>query len=371
LKITRVEVFPVTIPYPEAYVMASSSTAARNEVIIKVHTDQGIVGLGEAVARHERGQTQEVMTIVLAKYFAPALIGEDPLDIERIIDKLGGMDCPWLSTLHAVDNALYDIMGKAFGVPVYQLLGGAVRKSISLTRSLPIKSPGEMAERAVALKEQGYHTLTVKIGFDPNEDMERLMAVKRAVGDWPPLEVDPNEGYTADVAIQTLKPVQDLLTCVEQPVSRYDFMGMAKVAAALDTPVAADQMLTSARHVALAARLGAADVMCLKLPEVGGIALSRKFLEVARAFNLPVTMGSGHPLGVGTAALHHFAAAMEWVRPPIGYGSPLERFANDIVTEPAIVRNGEVTVSDKPGLGVELDETMMKKYAVKITVDHD
>jgi L-alanine-DL-glutamate epimerase-like enolase superfamily enzyme len=99
--------------------------------------------------------------------------------------------------------------------------------------------------------------------------------------------------------------------------------------------------------------------------------LGRKFLEVAWAFNLPVTMGSGHPLGVGTAALHHFAAAMEWVRPPIGYGSPLERFPKDIVTEPALIKNGEVTVSDKPGLAMELDEVMMRKYAVKIIIDHD
>ena len=244
LKITRVEVYPVTISYPEAYVMASSSTAARDEVIIKVHTDQGVVGLGEAV-----------------------------------------------------DNALYDIMGKAFGAPVYQLLGGAARKTISVTRSLPIKSPGERAERAVALKERGYHTLTIKIGFDPNEDIGRLMAVKRAVGKWPPLEVDPNEVYTADVAIQTLKPVQDLITCVEQPVSRYDFLGMAKVTAALDTPVAADQILTSARNVALAAHLGAADIMCMKLPEMGGNCLGPQVPGGGLGLQPPCHHGLGAPPG--------------------------------------------------------------------------
>ena len=363
MRITRVEIIPVSVPYPEPYVVASSSKSHQADVLLKVHTDEGIVGLGEAVYRPLRGCTLEVMVAVLQHHLGPLLIGEDPLRIERIIAKLGGMDSPWLPALHAVDLALWDIKGKYLNLPVYELLGGAARRTITLSRSLPVKAPGEMAERAVALKEAGYRLLTVKIGFDPDEDLRRVAAVKDAVGPWPPVEVDANEGYTADVAVRYLRLMEPSITAVEQPTPWWDLHALAEVSRALEVPVIADQSVPSARHVAMCARMGAGDVMCLKLVEVGGITLGRAFVEVAQAHGIPVSMGSAHPLGVGTAAIHHFAAATPWVRLPIGYGSPLERLPDDIVRDPVQVRNGEVHLWDGPGLGVELDEAKVRRWA--------
>lgn len=377
MKITKVEVFPVTIGYPEAYASSHGSRKAQRQVIIKIHTNDGLIGLGEAVYRPKRGMVQEVNVLALSKYFAPGLIGENPLEIDRLIHKfkidnyrLGGSDCPYLSAMHAVDMALYDIWGKAMGVPVYELLGGKVRDRFGLTRSLPVKSPEETAERAVALKEKGYKMLTLKIGVDPEKDIRLALAVKKAVGDLP-LEADANEGYTPDTAISTLRRLEDIITGIEQPIAWWDLLGMAKVCRALDMPVIADQSIPTPRHVALAIKLGAADQFCLKLPEQGGFTMAKETIALAKAANIPVSMGSAHPLGVGTAALMHWVAATEWVRPPVGYGSPLERLVDDIVTEPVKVINGEVAISDKPGLGVELDEAKMRKYAVKITIDHN
>jgi L-alanine-DL-glutamate epimerase-like enolase superfamily enzyme len=297
------------------------------------------------------------------------------LEIQRLIHKIGGSklsgaDSPWLSALHAVDIALYDILGKATGVPLYQFLGGRVRDKIGLSRNLPVRSPEEMAELAVGLKEKGYKLLTVKVGIDPDEDVRRVIAVKKAVGDQFPIEADAGEGYTVDVAISTLKRLEGVLSGIEQPVAWWDYFGMARVCKALDMPVIADQSVPTPRHVSLVLRLEAADQISLKLPEQGGITLASESLAIAKAANIPVSMGSLNPLGVGTAALHHWTTAKEWVRPPIGYGSPLERLGDDIVTEPVQVKNGEVSVSDKPGLGVELDEKKMRQYAVKITVNH-
>lgn len=378
MKITKVEVYPVTIPYPVPYASSHGSRAAQQQTILKIYTDEGVVGLGEAVYRPKRGWVQEVNVIALTKYFAPGLIGENPLEVDRLINqfkidnyRFGGSDCPYLSALHAVDIALYDIWGKAMGVPVHQLLGGKVRSTVGLTRSIPIKSPEETAERAIALKEEGYKMLTLKVGVDPEQDIRLAKAVKKAVGDWPPLEADANEGYTVDEAIRTLRQLEGVFTGIEQPVAWWDLLGMAKVSEALDMPVIADQSIPTPRHVALAIRLGAADQLCLKLPEQGGFTMAKESVAIAKAANIPVSMGSAHPLGVGTAALLHWIAAIEWVRPPIGYGSPLERLGDDIVAEPVEVKNGEVSISDKPGLGVELDEDKMRKYAVKITIDHN
>lgn len=371
MKITKVEIFPVAIPYPEPYLVANWAKPAQGDVIIKVHTDEGIVGLGDAVARPLTGDTQAVLTCVLVNELAPAILGQDPLRIERlVIDRLGGMENPWLPALHAIDIALWDIAGKYYKKPVYELLGGAARRTITLARSLPVKSPEEMAERATALKTSGYKLITVKIGLDPEDDLLRVRAVKEAVGDAVPVEVDGNEGYTLDVAIKYLKQMDPLITGCEQPLARWDLLGAAELAQVLDAPIIADQSINTAHDVALIAKLRAADVICLKLACVGGITLAKKVLATAEAHGLACTMGSAHPLGIGTAAIHHFAAAHPWVRLPVGYGSPLERLPDDIVSDPIMVRDGTVEIWDGPGLGVELDEAKLKKHSSKVTVDY-
>jgi L-alanine-DL-glutamate epimerase-like enolase superfamily enzyme len=368
MKITKVEVFPVAIPYPEPYKVASRAKPAQPDVIVKVHTDEGLVGLGDAVPRPYEGSTQAVATMALVNELGPAIIGQDPLQIERlIIDRLGGMDCPWLAALTAIDLALWDIAGKYYNKPVYELLGGAARRTIGLTRSVPMKSAEVMVERAIKLKEAGYKVVTIKIGLDPEGDVRCVKAVKEAVGDMP-VEVDGNEGYSLE-SLKYLKEMDPYIVACEQPLPRWDLAGAAKVAAALDCALIADQSVFTARDVARLAYFKAADVICLKLATCGGITLGRKVVETAEALGLPVSMGSAHPLGVGTAAIHHFVAAHPWVRTPIGYGSPLERLPDDILVNPIQVKNGEVELWDGPGLGVEVDDAKLKKYASKVNVD--
>lgn len=372
MKITKVEVFPVAIPYPEPYRVANRAKSAQGDVIIKVHTDDGIVGLGDTVSRPFSGHTVAVITSALVNELCPLIIGQDPLQIEAlIVQRLMGMDNPWLPALNAIDIALWDIAGKYYKKPIYELLGGTTRRALTLSRSLPVKSPEEMAERAMALKEQGYKLITVKVGLDPEDDLKRVQAVKRAVSDSVPIEVDGNEGYTLDVAIKYLKQMDHMICGCEQPLPRWDVLGAAELARVLDTPVIADQSVHTARDVALLARLSAADVICLKLAELGGITLTQKALNVAQAHGLTCAMGSGHSLGVGAAAIHHFVAANPWVRLPIGYGSPLERLPDDILLNPIKVKNGIVEVREGPGLGVELDEAKLKKYAYRVTVEYE
>lgn len=369
MKITKVEVFPVAIPYPEPYKVAYRAKPAQPDVVVKIHTDEGIVGYGDAVSRPHEGCTLAVTTSVLVNEMAPAIIGQNPLHIERIIlDRLGGMDCPWYAALCGIDLALWDIAGKFYNKPVYELLGGAARRTITLTRSIPMKSLEIMVEKAIQVKEAGYKVVTVKIGADPEEDLRKVIAVKEAVGDLP-IEVDGNEGYTLE-SVKYLKAMDPYIVACEQPLPRWDLVGMAKVTQALDCAVIADQSVLSARNVALIAHLNAADVICVKLSTFGGITLTRKAVEAAEALGLPCSLGSAHPLGVGAAAIHHFVAATPWVRPPIGYGSPLERLPDDILKESIKVKNGEVELWDGPGLGVEVDDAKLKKYGQKITIDY-
>jgi L-alanine-DL-glutamate epimerase-like enolase superfamily enzyme len=369
MKITQVQALPVSIPYLNPYSDATGTAPTGDHVIVKLHTDEGIIGLGEAthIQVDRTGESQESITLIIRHRLGPMLIGEDPFDIDRIMSKLEGATMGkygFLFSKAAIDCALWDIMGKALQVPVYKLLGGANRKKIRLARSLPIKPPAQMGQDALALKEKGYKLITIKAGMNPKEDIERVAAVRDAVGPTFPIEVDANQGYTADVAVRTLRKMEryDIASC-EQPCPWWDLDGMAEVTRAIDTPIVADESVLTPVDVLNVAKKRAADVICLKLPKSGGVYLSKRMVAIAEAAGLRCTIGSKHPFGVGTAILDHFVAATNEVEDPIGYGSALERFGDDIITEPIQVEDGYITVLEKPGLGVELDEEKMAKYA--------
>jgi L-alanine-DL-glutamate epimerase-like enolase superfamily enzyme len=339
-------------------------------VILKVFTDAGIMGLGEAATGAASAKVYQARDIAeIEHFFGPQVIGQSPFDMEKMIHRF---HMETMAAKHqlsptaasAVLDALYDIMGKTTNRPLYELLGGAVRKTFGVTRSLNLESPEAMAEEALRLKELGYKMITIKVGEGPEIDLQRVAAVRKALGDGYPIEVDASGGYTPDVAIRTIKRMEEYdISGIEQPCLKMDLDGMAEVARAVDTPVIADESAITVSDVMEIVKRRAADVICLKPAKSGGIYISKKMAAVAEAGGLPCSMGSRHPFGIGAAVIHHFTASTACLKPPIGYGSPLERLVDDIVADPCIMKNGEVSVPDGPGLGVELDEAKLKKYA--------
>lgn len=369
MKITRVQCHMVTIPYKNPYRMAPGETRHKKQIIVLIETDEGITGVGETgVTLIERGgETQEAIYFSIQKYMAPLIVGLDPFDIGVVIDRLEGFNqgrTGFLCAKAGIDTALYDIMGKAVNRPVAQLLGGIHRTEFRVSRSLGVKTPREMGEDAQRLKSAGYAMLTIKVGFDVKEDIERVAAVRDAVGANYPLEIDVNGAYTVEVAIPTLKKMERYgIEAVEQPVPWWDLQGMKEVRIALDTPITADESAWTPQDVVNIARAGAADTICLKPIKNGGLFLSRRMAEIAEAAGMGVLTGSKHPLSPGTAALLHFAAAVPCVHGVLGYGSPLERLTDDICDPPLDMnKDGTVTLPKGPGMGVTLSEEKLRKY---------
>jgi L-alanine-DL-glutamate epimerase-like enolase superfamily enzyme len=369
MKITGVRCYMVTIPYRSPYRMAPGETRHKKQIIILVDTDEGITGVGETgVTLIERGgETQEAIYITIKRYFTPLLIGMDPFDISLVIDRLEGFNqgrTGFLCAKAGVDQALYDIMGKATNLPVARLLGGVHRTNFQVSRSLGVKTPKEMAQDALRLKSTGYAMLTIKVGFNVKEDIERVAAVRDAVGSDYPLEIDVNGAYNVEVAIPTLRKMERYgIEAIEQPVPWWDLQGMKEVRLALDTPITADESAWTPHDVANIARAGAADTICLKPVKNGGLFLTRRMAEMAEAAGMGVLMGSKHPLSPGTAAILHFAAALPCVHHVLGYGSPMERLTDD-VCDPPIEMNKDATVSlpAGAGLGINLSEEKLRKY---------
>lgn len=375
MKITNMEVIPLMIPYRVAYQTANGIQPYGSKILVKLHTDEGIVGIGETchINPDRTGEILETIAVALYRYFRPQLIGKNPFNLNDLLAtprRFTNSKYSFQFCLAAVDNALYDIMGKAWNTPVYNLLGGLSRERISVARSIPPLPAKEMAQIALKLKKDGYQLITFKGGFGPKEDLEKLAAVREAVGANFPLEVDFNQAYSPDVAIPVIKQMQQLgITAVEQPGPGWDIDGLAEVRQAIDVPLIAHESVLTVTDVMEIAKKRAADVICLTLPKCGGLRAGLRMVDIADAAGMGCSIGSEHPAGPGTAALRHFCAAVAAVGEPIGYGAPLERFEGDIIKDDLTIDNGYVTPTHGPGLGIELDDAKLARYKAQHVVE--
>lgn len=272
-----------------------------------------------------------------------------------------------------IDLALWDLMGKALDKPAYKLLGGMCDPKILCTYTLSIDTPDKMAEQALVRKRQGYKTLVVKIGREPQDDIERLRLVREAVGEDTNIRLDANEAYRPDQAIQIIRQMEKYKPeLVEEPVKRWDLDGMAKVAQAVDTPISSDESNTSLDTVMRIIQKRAADIINIKISKNGGLYRSKKIAALAEAANIPCIVGGANTYEVGRQACRHFAVSTAQAQ--MGMGSegcaPASQSKVDDVTrqlltyEDVTAGNGYVEVIPGPGLGLELDEGKVRNYTV-------
>ena len=341
-------------------------------ILVKVFTDEGIVGIGECSPMNA-----PVIVAMLEHALKPLVLGEDPFNIERLWNKmfyapykLGPMGAQ-LEAISGIDIALYDIVGKALGVPAYKLLGGAVRDKVevyasSMRRDL---TPRQEAERVEEFAKQGYraykmHSATPWMfdsGFD--QTIKTLKAIRSLAGYDMDLLVDVNNAYTLHRAIQVGRQLEELKVFhFEEPIAAYDYAGYGKLVEALDIPIAAgEQEYTRWQHRDLIT-IGNVDIVQPDVMKSGGITETKKIALLADTYNKSVTVHNTQPT-VGTAAHLHFWASTPNCRYPQEYNiepHPL-RDEYPILKEPLIVKDGFLDVPQGPGLGIELDEKAVAK----------
>jgi len=336
-------------------------------LLVKIHTDEGIVGLGEVSCTPRwSGEDHFTARHFIQTILAPVLIGEDPLRIEALRAKLDQGVARNYFTKASLEMALWDIAGKSAGLPLYRLLGGPVREEIATKWSVSGLEPARSAEIALWAVDQGFQSIKVKVGIDPAADVERVKAVRAAAGDWIRIGVDANGGWPVHSALRILQRLEDQnIFFVEQPVA--DIAGMAQVRRRVSLPVIADESLYTAQDAMVLARSEAADVFSVYVGKAGGIAAARETVAVAEAAGLACTVGSNLEMGVGSAAMIHLAMATRGIRAeefPCDIIGPLY-YEDDLLVEPLLLGNGKARPPERPGLGVELDEEKVRRYIVK------
>lgn len=371
VKITGIETIPIRVPLKPQFAIRSGrggSHAVSPFLLVKVHTDAGLTGIGEASCTPRwSGEDQVTAAHLIRTYLEPLLIGESPLDVGRLEQKFRLAFAANFFTKAAVEMALWDLAGKISGKPVYQLLGGKARESVSTKWSVSGVEPDKAAEIGRWAAGQGFRAMKVKVGLDPDGDVARVKAVRAAVGPMTKLGVDANGGFTPRNAVETIDQLRsEKIYFVEQPLPPEEMLATAELRGRIGLPLVADESIGTLQDARALSAVKAADVFSIYIGKAGGIGPARKIAEFAADVGVKCTLGSNLELGVGSAAMAHFAIATANVVAeefPCDIIGPFF-YEDDIVCQSLPIAPGQARVNDRPGLGVELDEEKVGKYRV-------
>jgi len=350
MRITKFECWPVTMPLAVPYTIAYEQVSSATNIFLRIETDKGISGFGCAAPdKPVTGETPDGATADLRDVAAPLLQGEDPIRYVWLLDRLTQALPNSPSARAAVDMALFDILGKSAGLPVWRLLG-AFRESIRTSVTIGVLPHGETLDRARDLLGQGFTCLKLKGGVDADDDVDRVMAVREAVGPDIELRFDANQGYTVDEARTFVHRTRTAnLELLEQPTPQGQPDLLGRVTQSVSIPVMADESLLSLRDAFRLARDDLADMVNVKLMKTGGIFEALQINAVARAARLEVMVGCMDEAGLAIAAGLHYALSRKNVAYADldGHLDLLDDPSHDAVT----LKNGVLYPSDKPGLG--------------------
>lgn len=367
MKINCIELFQIIVPLAKPYHLSKvlGTKTEAQAIIVKIHTDEGLVGLGEAnPTLLVSGETPAGVMSLFKEHLGPMLLGTDPLAISRLEIEMDRAVTGNHSAKAAVNMALYDIMGQAAGMPVYALLGG------KLVSELPVMWPigsGTSADDIQNIEEklgEGYETYMLKMGIFPIEhEIERVKTVRERFGPKVKLVVDANQGWDFFEAVEFITRLKGTrLELMEQPLLRGDLEGLKRLRALSPWPISADEGLVSIHDARNLIEHRGVDVFSLKVSKNGGLSKTKKIAVLAETSGLTCLMNCELEFGVTQMASLHLGCTLPNLA-DIGhaYMSPL-RLADDVTDYAHLVDRGRISVPESPGLGINLNQNKLERY---------
>ena len=359
MRVTNVDVTVVEVPQIapiapyRSHVRTSSTTMS---AIVKVETDEGLEGWGE----HNVNFLPEISGSRMQADARAWLVGRDPLNLQSF-----HRDCRLEMRLKSgVELALWDLKGKALGVPVVELLGGKIRDEVEVAACMGIQTYERAGEIASFYVEQGFESLKTKAGSDMREDLEMVRGVRDAVGDRLKLRIDPNRAYSLDEAIELGRQLEQYeLEYLEQPIPAEPLANAARLRAETQTPIALNESVVDPASVWEILEAGAAQYILPDTHIAGGIWPCVQIGHLGHAAGVPCIMHCGHDLGPKTAAMVHVAGAC----PAYSLGNDSTYFGleDDVTCSPFVINDGKIAVPEVPGLGCDVDPEKLVRYRVE------
>ena len=363
MKIAAIEAIPYSIPYRHPLHFASGSVHEADHVLVRLRTDDGVVGLADTPPRpYTYGETQKSIAAVVQDVFAPQLIGVDIFDREKIQEIL-------YRTIHnqtakgAVDIALWDVIGKTLGQPVTKLLGGYT-DSLRVSHMLGFKPAQELLDLALEFRETyGINTFKLKTGRRPlHQDIEAARALREGLGGDAELYMDANRGWSANEAAEVLRRTADLgLQFLEEPDDAREVLGRRRLVANSPIPIAADESAPNLGEAAREILNGGANLLAVKTAR-SGFTEAAKIVGMAEGMGIDVYIGNQIDTQVGTVASVVFGAAFAHTAKRAAELSNYLDMADDLLAEPLQIIEGRIRVPEGPGVGAGVNEEKLERY---------
>lgn len=352
--IKNIEVFEILVPLVTPFKTALRAVEAVNDIIVKVTSDTGEIGYGEAAPTAViTGETKESIKSTILNYIKPSIIGLDIDNLEIIMDKLQNCILKNTSAKAAVDMAIYDLYAKSYKAPLYRILGG-YRNEITTDITISVNDIDEMVRDSLKAVNEGFNILKIKVGKDSEKDIKRISEIRKAVGTKVILRIDANQGWTSKQAVKIISTLEDKnlnIDLVEQPVKYSDLEGMKYVTQNTYTRILADESVFSPIDAVKIIQERAADLINIKLMKTGGIYNALKICDIADIYGIECMIGCMLESKISVSAAASLGAAKKIITMVDLDGPALCKI--DPINGGPIFNGSNIKMIDKPGIGFE------------------
>ncbi len=352
MKIVDIKIGRISVPLRRPFKTALRTVTSVEDVIVKIITDTGNEGYGEAPPTGViTGDTTGAIIGAIEEHIKKTLIGMDIDNLEEIMKRLDKSVVKNTSAKAAIDIAIYDLYGQLYNAPLYKLMGG-YRKELQTDITISVNEPEQMAIDSLDAIKLGYETLKIKVGMDANKDLERMKAIRQAVGYDVNLRIDANQGWSPKQAVYTLRKMEDTglnIELVEQPVPAHDIEGLKFVTDNIHTPVLADESVFSPIDALKILQIRAADLVNIKLMKTGGLHNALKICSMAEIYGVECMIGCMLEAKISVTAAVHLACAKSIIT-KIDLDGPV-LCSEDPIDGGAIFENCKISLVDDIGLG--------------------
>lgn len=363
MKISKFETIPFRIPLNKSASWVGGKFEAAEHILVKIYTDEGITGIAEAPPRPTiYGESQESIKFAIDNWLGPMIVGMDPLQTEKIWDKFDVI--AWNPTAKgAIDIALHDIIGKKVGLPCYKLFGywnNKVRLSWMVTLD-SLKDMVKQGEEMIA--KYGFKAIKIKTGIDPAKDIERVKTIRKELGDDILIYIDANQSYDPSTAVNVIRDMMEYnISFVEEPCPIWDKKGRKMVSQKVDIPLMGDESCFTPADVMNEIELDCVRIVSIKTARTG-FTPSRKIINLCEQAGIRNLLGTQGDTGIGTLASAHLCAALKNTN--FYYPSEISFFllySDDLLKSGLTIKDGCLELSDKPGLGIEIDDEKFERF---------
>ncbi|GIQ66321.1 mandelate racemase [Paenibacillus cisolokensis] len=372
MRITDVELFPLKLPMKQHFTISNGrvgdASGGAPHVYVRITADNGAFGWGEARPSHRWSyETLETVSSTIKDYLRPLLLGMEATDLRSIHAAMNreiraGLGSGQPIAKAAIDTALHDLIGNAFGMPLAQMWHGSPAAGIKLSYLISTASPEEAAAKAAYARENGYEGVDVKIGLDPQQDIAILEAVKAAAPDLF-FRVDANQAYNLPQAVALAKQMERIgVDVFEQPLPANNLHGHAELRKKTTIPIALDESIWTPGDVMQAIRLEACDTIVVKLTKMGGLSGAKLCGEIAREAGFELLGGGLTESTLGLTASAHLFRYLG-IKRPVDLNGPIF-LADDPVEAGPVITEGDVELPQGAGIGCTISMDKIEKFRV-------